>query len=282
MPDRKNRAGSGTSADKKSPGKEDVMISILSPAKTLDYETHLPTEVSTQPAFLDESQKLIETLRAFEQKDIEALMGVSEKIAELNVERYKSFELPFTSENARPAIFAFKGDVYRDLELNEYSESDLSFTQAHVRILSGLYGVLRPLDLMQPYRLEMGTKLKTSRGNDLYAFWGAKISQHLNDALKEQGDDLLINLASDEYFKSVDTGTLKAKIIKVNFLDLKKGKYKIVSFYAKRARGMMTNFICRNHINTVEGLKDFNTAGYYFDENQSSASELFFLRDKPE
>lgn len=257
------------------------MISILSPAKTLDYESHLTTEVSTMPDFLNDSEELIKTLRDYDQKGIESLMSVSEKIADLNVERYKTFELPFTPENARPAIFAFKGDVYRDLELDQYSESDLSFMQAHVRILSGLYGILRPLDLMQPYRLEMGTKLKTKRGADLYSFWGSKISSALNSALEDQGDDIIVNLASDEYFKSVDTGTLKGRIVKINFLDLKKGKYKIVSFYAKRARGLMTNFICRNHVNTVEGLKEFAVAGYYFDEKRSSKNELTFLRDEP-
>lgn len=257
------------------------MISILSPAKTLDYESHLPTEVSTMPDFLNDSEELIKTLRDYDQKGIESLMSVSEKIADLNVERYKTFELPFTPGNARPAIFAFKGDVYRDLELDQYSDSDLSFMQAHVRILSGLYGILRPLDLMQPYRLEMGTKLKTKRGADLYSFWGSKISSALNSALEDQGDDIIVNLASDEYFKSVDTGTLKGRIVKINFLDLKKGKYKIVSFYAKRARGLMTNFICRNHVNTVEGLKEFAVAGYYFDEKRSSKNELTFLRDEP-
>lgn len=258
------------------------MISILSPAKTLDYESPLSHTVYTEPAFLEESQKLIDVLRQHDAKSIEKLMDVSEKIAELNVERYKTFELPFTAENARQAIFAFKGDVYKDLELDAYTEEDLSFTQAHVRILSGLYGVLRPLDLMQPYRLEMGTKLKSTRGGDLYTFWGARISQSLNEALKEQGDDIIVNLASDEYFRAVDTGTLKARVVKIHFLDKKKDGYKIVSFYAKRARGMMTNFICRNHVNTVEGLKDFAVSGYYFDAKRSGTEELVFLRDKPQ
>lgn len=256
------------------------MITVLSPAKTLDYETALPYEEHTLPSFLDQSAELINVLQDYDVDDIQQLMKVSEKIAVLNVDRYQTFETPFTTENARPAIFAFKGDVYRDLSLSEYQAADFEFLQKHVRILSGLYGILRPLDLMQPYRLEMGTRLENPKGKNLYQFWGAKISETLNELMEEQGDDILLNLASEEYFKSVDRVTLNGQIVDVVFLDSKKGEFKIVSFYAKRARGMMTDYIVRNQIDDVESLKAFDTAGYYYSEERSTDTKLVFLRDE--
>ncbi len=256
------------------------MISILSPAKTLDYDTKLPTERYSQPDFLEDSKELLGVLKDYDVDDIGKLMSISEKLSVLNHERYHSFEFPFTTDNARPAMYAFKGDVYRDLELSEYSDDDVEFMQNHVRILSGLYGILRPLDLMQPYRLEMGTKLQNDRGTNLYQFWGSKIAETLNDVFDEQDDNILLNLASDEYFSAVDTASLKGKVVKVNFLDYKKDRYKIVSFYAKRARGMMANYIIRNHIDDTESLKAFDVAGYYFSEERSSNDELTFLRDE--
>lgn len=258
------------------------MISVLSPAKTLDYDSKLPIQTFTTPDFLAETRELLDVLKDYDVHAIEKLMDISDKLAVLNYDRYRSFEFPFTPENARPAIFAFKGDVYRDLELNVYSESDFEFMQQHVRILSGLYGLLRPLDLMQPYRLEMGTNLKNEKGKNLYQFWGAKISEKLNQTLKDQGDDILVNLASEEYFGAVDLSTLKAKVVKIVFLDRKKDTYKIVSIYAKQARGWMANWICRNHVNSVDGLKEFNVRGYVFSEKRSSAHELVFTREKPE
>lgn len=256
------------------------MILVLSPAKTLDYDSDLPYEATTQPDFLQESQELIDVLKDHDVDDIQSLMKISEKLAVLNVDRYQTFETPFTVANARAAIFAFKGDVYRDLSFREYEPDDFEFMQEHVRILSGLYGILRPLDLMQPYRLEMGTRLQTPKGKNLYEFWSSKISESLNDAMEEQDDDILLNLASEEYFKSVDRGTLKGRIVNVVFLDSKKGKYKIVSFYAKRARGMMTDYIVRNHIDDPESLKAFDTAGYYYSEERSSPQEMVFLREE--
>ena len=256
------------------------MISILSPAKTLDYDSKLPTDKFTQPDFLDDSKALIEVLKGYDVDDIGKLMSISEKLSVLNHDRYSAFEFPFTTDNARPAIFAFKGDVYRDLELNEYSEEDFDFLQNHVRILSGLYGVLRPLDLMQPYRLEMGTKLANDRGSNLYQFWGSRISEKLNQEIEALDDDVLLNLASDEYFGAVDTGTFRGRVVKVHFLDFKKDRYKIVSFYAKRARGLMANYIARNHIDDVESVKAFDVAGYYFSEERSAKDELVFLRDE--
>lgn len=258
------------------------MISVLSPAKTLDYDSKLPIQTFTTPDFLIETQSLLEVLKEHDVHSIEKLMDISDKLAVLNHDRYRSFQFPFTPDNARPAIFAFKGDVYRDLELNEYTESDFDFLQSHVRILSGLYGLLRPLDLMQPYRLEMGTQLKTEKGKNLYQFWGSKVSTKLNETLEEQGDDILVNLASEEYFGAVDLTSLKAKVVKIVFLDRKKDSYKIVSIYAKQARGWMANWICRNHVNHVDGLKEFNVRGYVFSPKRSSNHELVFTRENPQ
>ena len=211
------------------------MLIVISPAKTLDYQTPLPSKKFTQPEFLDESEKLIKTLRVMAPDELVDLMHVSSKIAELNVSRYLNWQQPFSPDNARPAIFAFKGDVYTGLDVQDYKTADLNFAQKHLRILSGLYGVLRPLDLMQPYRLEMGIRLKNSRGNNLYDFWGSKASESINQALTDQKDRVVVNLASNEYFKVLKNSTLQAKVITPVFKDFKNGEYKVISFFAKKA-----------------------------------------------
>ncbi|MCD5970346.1 peroxide stress protein YaaA [Pseudomonas quasicaspiana] len=258
------------------------MLMVISPAKTLDFETPPTTERFTQPQYLDHSQELIEILRELSPAQIGELMHLSDKLSGLNAARFGSWNPAFTPENAKQALLAFKGDVYTGLQAETLSEAELSYAQDHLRMLSGLYGLLRPLDLMQPYRLEMGTKLANARGKDLYAFWGTRISEWLNDALKEQGDDLLLNLASNEYFSAVKRPALNARIIDTDFKDLKNGQYKIISFYAKKARGMMSRFVISEKINTPDALKQFDVGGYRFSKEQSTATRLVFLRDRPE
>lgn len=254
------------------------MITVLSPSKTLDYETPPQTQAFTEPPFLDSSDQLIGVLRKYDAKKLGKLMDISEKLSELNVGRYDAFELPFTPGNAKQALLAFKGDVYTDFRLDEYRDADFEFAQAHVRILSGLYGVLRPLDLMQPYRLEMGTKLKTAQGNNLYEFWGPRIAAALKDALASHGGDVLLNLASNEYFNAVDRNALGARIVSVAFLEERKGKWKPITFNLKRARGTMTDWIVRNRVDDIETIKDFAEDRYYFSPERSSLNELVFLR----
>ncbi|MEQ4510418.1 MAG: peroxide stress protein YaaA [Dickeya sp.] len=254
------------------------MLITLSPAKTLDYTSPLPTQRHTQPALLAYSQQLIQHCKQLTPADIASLMSISDKLADLNAARFQEWSPEFSLDNARQALLAFKGDVYTGLAAEDFSEADFDFAQQHLRILSGLYGVLRPLDLMRPYRLEMGIRLKNDVGNDLYQFWGDTITETLNQALAEQNDDVLINLASDEYFKSVKPARLKARIIKPVFLDEKNGKFKVISFYAKKARGLMSRFIIQNRLTQPEQLKDFNSNGYYFDPADSSADELVFRR----
>lgn len=256
------------------------MLVLLSPAKSLDYESPLPTQQHSVPRLLDESAILVEQLRMMSAADIGKLMSISDKLAELNADRYIRWERDFTTENSRPAVFAFTGDVYQGMELNAWSDRDFDEAQKKVRILSGLYGVLRPLDLMQAYRLEMGTKLENARGKNLYGFWGSVITDLLNADLKESGSDLVVNLASNEYFSSVKKKELEGTLITPVFKDEKNGKYKIISFYAKKARGMMADYIVRNAVEDVEGLKKFTTAGYKFDADSSTANELVFLREE--
>ncbi len=254
------------------------MLMVISPAKTLDYESPLATEKYTQPELLAASQQLIDIARQLSPAQIASLMSISDKLAHLNAERFNDWQADFTPDNARQAILAFKGDVYTGLDAGTLEEDDFTFAQQHLRMLSGLYGVLRPLDLMQPYRLEMGIKLSNPQGKDLYSFWGDRLTKVLNDALADQGDDVLVNLASDEYFKAVKPGSLKGRIVKPVFLDEKNGKFKVISFYAKKARGLMTRYIIRNRLNSVEQLKAFDTDGYFYDEAGSSADELVFKR----
>ncbi|WPP00748.1 peroxide stress protein YaaA [Pseudomonas sp. HR96] len=257
------------------------MLMVISPAKTLDFETPPTTARHTQPQYLDDSQVLIEQLRELSPQQIGELMHLSDKLAGLNAARFGSWQQPFTPSNAKPALLAFKGDVYTGLQAETFTEKQLDYAQKHLRMLSGLYGLLRPLDLMQPYRLEMGTKMANPRGKDLYAFWGERISQWLNQALAEQGDDLLLNLASNEYFSAVKRPALNARVIDVDFRDLKNGQYKIISFYAKKARGMMSRFVITERIKSIKGLQGFDAHGYYFSKEQSSTTKLVFLRDQP-
>ncbi len=254
------------------------MLILISPAKTLDYQSPLTTTRYTLPELLDNSQQLIHEARKLTPPQISTLMRISDKLAGINAARFHDWQPDFTPENARQAILAFKGDVYTGLQAETFSEDDFDFAQQHLRMLSGLYGVLRPLDLMQPYRLEMGIRLENARGKDLYQFWGDIITNKLNEALAAQGDNVVINLASDEYFKSVKPKKLNAEIIKPVFLDEKNGKFKIISFYAKKARGLMSRFIIENRLTKPEQLTGFNSEGYFFDEASSSNGELVFKR----
>lgn len=256
------------------------MLIVVSPAKTLDYQSPLATERYTQPTLTAHSAELIEVCRQLTPADIGSLMKVSDNIAGLNAARFAEWSPEFTTDNARPAILAFKGDVYTGLEAETFSEDDFDWAQDHLRMLSGLYGLLRPLDLMQPYRLEMGTKLANSRGANLYQFWGDIITDELNAALKAQGDNVLVNLASNEYFKSVKPKQLDGQIITPVFKDKKNGQYKVISFFAKKARGMMARYIIDNRIDSVEALKAFDVAGYWFCEEASNDKELVFKREE--
>ena len=257
------------------------MLAEISPAKTLDLSPPDSAIEYTQPELLEHAQQLVKVMKKKSKADIGKLMSISDKLAELNRDRYQEFSTPFTSENAKQAMLAFKGDVYQPLEISSYKKADFNYAQKHVRMLSGLYGVLRPLDLMQAYRLEMGTKLKTDRGKSLYDFWGSLITDNLNEAIGQQRGRHLINLASNEYFDSVRTSDIDADIITPMFKDLKKGKYVIVSFYAKKARGMMINYMIRNRAKKPADLKDFQVAGYAFNAELSDDKTYTFTRDEP-
>lgn len=254
------------------------MLMVVSPAKTLDYESELPIQESTQPEMLEESQQLIDQLKKLTPADVASLMKLSDKLADLNVNRFAHWKQPFNADNARPAIYAFKGDVYTGLDAYSFNKKQMTFAQKHLRILSGLYGLLRPLDLMQPYRLEMGTKFANKKGANLYEFWGDTITDKLNDSLKK--GEVILNLASNEYFKSVNTKSLKGEVVTPVFKDQKNGNYKIISFYAKKARGMMAAYVINNQINDAEAIKQFDVAGYRFSEVQSKNNEWVFLRDE--
>ncbi|EKL5294838.1 peroxide stress protein YaaA [Vibrio parahaemolyticus] len=256
------------------------MLIVVSPAKTLDYESPLATEKFTQPELIEYSKELIDVCRKLTPADVASLMKVSDKIADLNVGRFQEWSETFTTENSRQAIFAFKGDVYTGLEAETLSDADFEYAQKHLRMLSGLYGLLKPLDLMQPYRLEMGTKLANEKGSNLYQFWGNVITDKLNEAIAEQGDNVLINLASNEYFKAVKAKNLDAQVITPIFKDCKNGQYKVISFYAKKARGMMARYIIENRIESVADLTKFDTAGYYFVEEESTPTDLVFKREE--
>ena len=254
------------------------MLILLSPAKNLDFT---PTDVTlcSEPEHLDDTDKLIGTLSKKSVKSVARLMSLSDKLAQLNVDRYRSYQRPFKlNDGAKQSLLAFNGDVYRDWPLHEYANDDLEYAQAHLRILSGLYGVLRPLDLIRPYRLEMGTPLRTRRGKNLYQFWGKRITHALNGALEAQGDNLVVNLASNEYFSSVQTKHLDASVASPVFKDYKNGKYKIISFFAKRARGMMAHYLIKNRVGSLDGLQGFNFEGYRYDPKGSTAEAPLFLR----
>ena len=254
------------------------MLIVISPAKTLDYETPAKTKVFTAPDYLDYSQQLINRLRNLSSLDISELMKVSTKIADLNFDRYETWKKPFTPKNAKQAILAFKGDVYTGLDAETFKADDFKFAQNHLRVLSGLYGLLRPLDLMQPYRLEMGTKLDTEKGKNLYEFWGSDITQGLNKQLKKIKSDTLINLASNEYFKSVKPKELNATIITPAFKEYKNGEYKMIGIYAKKARGLLSRYIIKNKLSDPEDLKSFNEEGYRFNKTLSKGNNWVFTR----
>lgn len=254
------------------------MLVVISPAKTLDYETPLATTIHTIPTFLDDAEILINELRALSPLQVSELMGISPQLGDLNFGRYLNWQRPFDLDNARQAVLAFKGDVYLGLHVQALNQKDLQWAQNHLRILSGLYGLLRPLDLMQPYRLEMGTRFANSRGANLYKFWGDKITEGLNVALQRHRQPLLVNLASNEYFRAVRADRLAAEVITPVFKDWKGGKYKVVSFYAKKARGLMSAYIIKNRLEKVDAIKNFAGDGYAYNAALSSAREWVFTR----
>jgi hypothetical protein len=254
------------------------MLIVISPAKTLDFETTPVTRQHSQPRFLAYSRQLIDNLRQLSAADIASLMKLSDKLAGLNAARFESWQAPFDLDNAKQAVLAFKGDVYTGLDADTLDEQGLDYAQTHLRILSGLYGVLKPLDLIQPYRLEMGTKLANKQGKDLYQFWGSTLRTSLeqDDALH---DGVLINLASNEYFKAIEAKKLKARIITPIFKDWKNGQYKMISFYAKKARGLMSRFIIEHELKEPEAIKQFDSDGYRFNEEMSKGDEWVFVRN---
>jgi hypothetical protein len=254
------------------------MLFLLSPAKSLDYQTPLGEVPHTQPQFKAQSQALIEVLRTQSPQQIASLMDLSDALSALNVARYAAWSPRSTLRNARPAVLAFNGDVYEGLQARTLPVADLEWAQQHVAILSGLYGVLRPLDLLQPYRLEMGTRLATPQGSNLYQFWGSSIAQHLNQRLRADTSPVVVNLASQEYFKAVDRKTLKAPVVECVFEDYKGGAYKVISFHAKRARGLMARYAIEHRITTPEGLKHFDSEGYAHAPEVSGLDRLVFRR----
>ena len=254
-----------------------MMLTLISPAKKLDYTDSLMEKPFTQPELLSHSQELLNGLKELSPQDVCALMGLSDKLGALNYERFQSWHTPFNSGNAKQAVLAFKGDVYQGLDADSMSNDDLAWAQGNLRILSGLYGVLRPLDLMQPYRLEMGTKFANDRGANLYSFWDGVINTELNKLLTGP-DPVLINLASNEYFKAAKQKTIACRIVTPVFMDNKAGKYKIISFFAKKARGLMAAFIIKGRITNVEHIKKFDSDGYQFNVAMSEGDKWVFSR----
>ncbi len=254
------------------------MLAILSPAKTLDYDTPVPLARSTRFRFPDEAGELVKQLQGYTPRRLSNLMNISDNLAQLNAVRYAQWQYPFDESKARQALFAFKGDVYSGMDAYSLNEKELNRAQQNVRILSGLYGLLRPLDLILPYRLEMGTKLKNKGRKDLYAFWGEKITAQLNHDLKNGGHQVLVNLASQEYFKAINPQNIEAEIVVPVFKDYKNGTYKIISFYAKKARGMMVRFMLQNQLANPEELKAFDVDGYHYNNELSNEDEMVFTR----
>lgn len=250
------------------------MLILISPAKTLDYSTP-PIQEFTQPDFTSDVKALVSVMKKKSAADIAKLMHISDNLANLNEERYKTFQKEFNFDNSKQALLAFKGDVYTKIDVDNYSEEDFAFAQDHLRILSGLYGLLKPLDLIQPYRLEMGIKLETKKGKNLYEYWDKKIAKAIDTVAAKKP---IINLASQEYFKAVDLKTLKSPVITIHFKEHRNDKYQVVGFFAKQARGMMTNYAIKNKITDPEQLKTFNEEGYEFSESLSSKSDWVFIR----
>jgi hypothetical protein len=256
------------------------MLALLSPSKTLDFDAPALDVPTTKPVLLSEGAQLAEILKQKSAGDIKKLMAVSDKLAELNYKRFQEFNPKFTEKNAKAAISVFKGDVYDGMAAEDFSKKELEFAQSHIRILSGLYGVLRPLDLMQAYRLEMGTKLSNSRGKDLYAFWGERVTQEINKSLENQKDKSIINLASQEYFKAVQPKQLSGELLTIHFKEEKGGQLKVVAFFAKRARGMMARFITKESVQHTEKLKEFKEGGYAYNAAASDEKNWVFSRNK--
>lgn len=257
------------------------MLLVLSPAKTLDETTVIPDKIvakATQLSFQNEAGELVKILRNHSAAQISSLMKVSDKIAALNVSRYESYSAKFTDKNARPALWTFKGDVYTPMAISDYSMKSWDYAQHHVRILSGLYGLLRPLDLMQPYRLEMGTRLENKKGKNLYEFWGSKVSEAINEAQAESKTPLLVNLASEEYAKVIDKKALKSPMVTIHFKENKGGQYKTIGIHAKKARGTMADYTIRNQVGDPEKLKLFNLLGYKYTNNLSDEKNWVFVR----
>ena len=254
-----------------------MMLTVISPAKKLDYSSSFSAAAHTQPALLKHSQELLEGLKKLSPQGVCKLMGLSDKLGALNYERFQEWSAPFNEQNARQAVLAFKGDVYQGLGADSMSNAELQWAQDHLRILSGLYGLLRPLDLMQAYRLEMGTKFANQRGGDLYSFWDGIITAELNEQLTD-ADAVLLNLASNEYFKAVKQKNIRARIVTPVFMDSKDGKYKIISFFAKKARGLMAAFIIKGKITDIEDIKNFDIDGYNFNSAMSEGDKWVFTR----
>lgn len=254
------------------------MLFLLSPAKKLDYDSPLATDAHTQPLFVEQASELIGTLRTQSAADIAGLMSLSPALSELNARRYADWQPSFSLQDSRQAILAFNGDVYEGLQAGSLQAAQLDWAQQHVVILSGLYGALRPLDLMRPYRLEMGTRLATARGTNLYQFWNNRIAGYLNQRLREDVSPVVINLASEEYFKAVDLKTLKARVVQCVFQDWKNDTWKIISFHAKRARGLMARYAIERKAATPQALHGFEAEGYRYDADASSPEKLVFRR----
>ena len=257
------------------------MLIVVSPAKALDFESPLATKKHSEPSMLDQSAELVEVMAKKTPDELAAMMSISPTLAELNFERFQDWEPPFSPKNSRPALLAFNGDTYNGLDApNSFTERDYTHAQKTLRILSGLYGVLRPLDLIQPYRLEMGSKVQTARGRDLYAFWADRITDQLNEDLESSpGANVLVNCASNEYFRSVNTDRLNAKVVTPSFLDSKDGgPHRIVSFFAKRARGALAGWLIKNRVKSIRGIAEFDALGYTFDLSRSTPESPVFLR----
>lgn len=253
------------------------MLILISPAKTL--KTDVPAlKNSSVPEFLSKSNKLASKLKKLKPQKLGELMGISAKLAQLNYERYQAWKVPFKNNDALTAVFAFRGEVYNGIDIDSFTKEDLEYTNNHLRILSGLYGILKPMDAILPYRLEMGTKLKISTYSNLYEYWGDKITHHINRELKQSAESTIINLASNEYFKVISTKKLKANTITPTFMEQKNGKYKVISIYAKKARGLMTTYILKNRISQVEDIKHFVADGYNYNDNLSDNSKFVFTR----
>ena len=254
------------------------MLTVISPAKTLDFDSPALTDEFSQPAHLAQSRKLMRHLRKFSSSDLSKLMNVSNSIADLNVKRNKRWKTPFNPDNAKQALFAFRGDVYIGLDADSMNSDNLEFAQKHLRLLSGLYGLLRPLDLMQPYRLEMGSRLATDQGTNLYQFWDMRITKALNTELKQTDSNVLLNLASNEYFKAIKAKSVRSKIITPVFKDYHQDKYQMIGFFAKKARGYMARYIIDEQINEVEQIKHFSREGYSYNPALSNQAEWVFTR----